>query len=401
MGTGFRCRVPVPGTGCRASPLFLSFCLAPPVLAFSCSTSSCPPSAFIRLLFLSPSVVHPPSLSLPPLCVPLSLRLTHSRSRSSLTVPWRLRLPCPSLPLSLSHTLTFFSTMFLTPCVSVSHGPFLPLSHPLSVPLPCSPLSASLTPSLSWFPLRPLSFRLLPSPPMFHLCFSGPVPLPLFLTISHTHSPSVPHSFSFSLFSFLAPYMPLSAAPRFALRLCVNFCHPLRRPKGGGHGAFSPAPKPQGGGLPPSNRWPVFSGSRSLASLSNTRTRPTVPLFTTDAPALVARCPDLDINRQRENPVRRFGSKARNALTTLPRHTLFSGCAWLLASLGPRTKAPAHGSSGSCLSYHKSSSPLQRPPKLTPRHFPGLSGAGLCRLSLNAPDPEPANRSHGCPTSTA
>ena len=137
--------------------------------------------------------------------------------------------------------------MFLTPCVSVSHGPFLPLSHPLSVPLPCSPLSASLTPSLSWFPLRPLSFRLLPSPPMFHLCFSGPVPLPLFLTISHTHSPSVPHSFSFSLFSFLAPYMPLSAAPRFALRLCVNFCHPLRRPKGGGTELFRQLLSPRAG----------------------------------------------------------------------------------------------------------------------------------------------------------
>ena len=360
------------------------------------------------------------SLCIHPSFVSLSVRGSPSVSVTPPSV-------CPSLPPADTLAVTFLTHCALAPSVALSFAPSLSHAHSHSFPRCFSHRAfQSLTVlfSLSLTPFQFLSLVLPFPPPSLPLYLGSPsalfpsasypllrcftsvsltLSLCLFFSQSHTLTlprclilspsrcfPSLPHTCR----SLPPPVLPYVSVSTSAIR--------SEGPRGGGgHGAFSAVPKPQGGGLPPSNRWPVFSGSRSLASLSNTRTRPTVPLFTTDAPALVSRCPVLDINRQRENPVRRFGSKARNALTTLPRHTLFSGCAWLLASLGPRTKAPAHGSSGSCLSYHKSSSPLQRPPKLTPRHFPGLSAAGLCRLSLNAPDPEPANRSHGCPTSTA
>ena len=248
LGTGFRCRVPVPGTGCRASPLFLSFCLAPPVLAFSCSTSSCPPSAFIRLLFLSPSVVLPPSLSLPPLCVPLSLRLTHSRSRSSLTVPWRLLLPCPSLPLSLSHTHSHsFPRCFshrafqsLTVLFSLSLTPFQFLSLVLPFPPPSLPLylgsPSALFPSASYPLLRCFTSVSLALSLCLFFSQSHTLTLPRCLILSPSRCfPSLPHTCR----SLPPPVLPYVSVSTSAIR--------SEGPRGGGTELFRQLLSPRAG----------------------------------------------------------------------------------------------------------------------------------------------------------
>ena len=204
FSVGNRLSVPRAGAGhwVPGFPSLFVFLSAPPVLAFSCSTSSCPPSAFIRLLFLSPSVVLPPSLSLPPLCVPLSLRLTHSRSRSSLTVPWRLLLPCPSLPLSLTHTHILFHDVSHTVRFSLSRS----FSPSLSPPFSSSPL-------FSPFRLPHSLFILVPPPPSFlpPLTLSSDVsPLFLWPCPSASFSHNLTHSLSLgaSFFLLLAVFLP-------------------------------------------------------------------------------------------------------------------------------------------------------------------------------------------------